>query len=76
MSDTTTTQGQIALVTGASRGIGRAIAMALASVIIGVNAFGRLRFVKATTAVVLGSILYNTCVAVAIRAGVSRSSMS
>ena len=31
MSDTTTTQGQIALVTGASRGIGRAIAMALAA---------------------------------------------
>lgn len=52
-----------------------AIAMALASVIIGVNAFGRLRFVKATTAVILGSILYKACVAIAIRAGVPASDM-
>ncbi len=41
----------------------------LASVIIGVNLFKRVSFVKATTAVIIGSVLYKACVYVAIAAG-------
>lgn len=52
-----------------------AIAMALASVIIGMNLFSRVSFVKATTAAILGSIVYKGCVALAIRAGVPASDM-
>ncbi len=51
-----------------------AIAMALASVIIGVNVF-KFSFIKGTTAVVLGAILYKGCVALAIKAGVPASDM-
>ena len=43
--------------------------MALASVIIGTSLFRRVRFVKATAAVVLGSILYKTCLVVAMQLG-------
>jgi len=50
-----------------------AIAMALASVIIGT--FRRVPFVKSTTAVIIGAIVYKACVAVAIRAGVPASDM-
>ena len=52
-----------------------AIAMALASVIIGTNLFRRVTFVKSTTAVIIGAIVYKACVAVAIRAGVPASDM-
>ena len=52
-----------------------AIAMALASVIIGTNLFRRVPFVKSTTAVIIGAIVYKACVAVAIRAGVPASDM-
>lgn len=52
-----------------------AIAMALASVIIGTNCFAKLSFVKATTAVILGSIIYKACVALAIYVGVPASDM-
>ena len=41
----------------------------LASVIIGIALFRRLSFVKGTTAVVFGSILYKICIQVAINAG-------
>ena len=41
----------------------------LASVIIGVNLFKRVSFMKATTAVILGSVLYKACVYIAIAAG-------
>ena len=52
-----------------------AIAMALASVIIGTNLFRRVPFVRSTTAVIIGAIVYKACVAVAIRAGVPASDM-
>lgn len=38
----------------------------LASVIIGVNIFGRIRFLKNTTAVMIGSIIYTACVTLAL----------
>lgn len=53
-----------------------AIAMALASVIIGSNLFHSVPFVKSTTAVVIGSIVYKGCVALAIRAGVPAGDMN
>lgn len=39
----------------------------LAAVIIGVNIFGRIPHLKPTTAVVIGSIVYNFCVAAALK---------
>ncbi len=47
----------------------------LASVIIGTNLFKNCRFINATTAVVIGSILYKACVAVAITLGMSAMDM-
>ena len=44
-----------------------AIVIGLASVIIGTSIFKNVTFLKATTAVVIGSILYKLCVAMAIR---------
>lgn len=44
-----------------------AMVIGLASVIIGTSLFQKLTFMKATTAVIIGSILYKACVAVAIR---------
>ena len=41
----------------------------LASVLIGTQLFKRLSFFKATTAVVLGSVLYKACVSVALNVG-------
>ena len=38
----------------------------LASVIIGVNIFGRLKFIKNTTAVTIGAIVYTACVTLAL----------
>ncbi|HEX2985345.1 MAG TPA: ABC transporter permease [Caproiciproducens sp.] len=45
------------------------VVMALASVIIGINLLKKARFVKATSAVVIGSILYKTCLTVAMQLG-------
>ncbi len=39
----------------------------LASVIIGINIFGRIRFFKNTTSVVIGSIIYTACVSLALK---------
>lgn len=44
-----------------------AVVIGLASVIIGTSLFRKLSFMKATTAVILGSILYKACTAVAMR---------
>lgn len=44
-----------------------AIVIGLASVIIGTSIFKKISFVKTTTAVIIGSIIYKACVAVAIR---------
>ncbi|MDR1018705.1 MAG: ABC transporter permease [Lachnospiraceae bacterium] len=43
------------------------IVIGLASVIIGTSLFKKASFMKATTAVIIGSIIYKLCVAVAIR---------
>lgn len=47
----------------------------LASVIIGTNVFGKLNFIKTTTAVIIGSIVYKACVALAISAGLKSIDM-
>lgn len=44
-----------------------AIVIGLASVIIGTSIFKRMSFLKTTTAVLIGSIIYKACVAVALR---------
>lgn len=51
------------------------VVIGLASVIIGINVFQSLDFVKATTAVIIGSILYKACVALAIRAGLGANDL-
>ncbi|HWQ50822.1 MAG TPA: hypothetical protein VN369_03365 [Terriglobales bacterium] len=45
------------------------VVMALAAVIIGSSLFGRLRFIKATTAAVLGAIVYKACLVAAMQLG-------
>lgn len=45
------------------------VVMALASVIIGVNIFKKVKFVKATSAVVFGAIIYKTCLVIAMQLG-------
>lgn len=45
------------------------VVMGLASVIIGLNLLGRVRFLRGTTMVVLGSILYKACLAGAMQVG-------
>jgi len=52
-----------------------AMVIGLASVIIGTNLFKKVPYVKATTAVIVGSILYKTCVAAAISLGMETSDM-
>ncbi len=47
----------------------------LASVIIGTNVFGRLGFLKTTTAVIVGSVIYKACVAIAIACGMQAMDM-
>lgn len=47
----------------------------LASVIIGTNLFKRVPKVKATTAVIIGSIIYKGCVAIAIDRGLTATDM-
>ena len=44
-----------------------AIVIGLASVIIGTSIFKKILYVKTTTAVIIGSIIYKACVAIAIR---------
>lgn len=45
------------------------VVMALASVIIGTSLFRKVRFLKATTAVVFGAILYKACLVIAMQLG-------
>jgi putative tryptophan/tyrosine transport system permease protein len=45
------------------------VVMALASVIIGTNLFKKVKFMKATTAVVLGAIIYKACLVIAMQLG-------
>lgn len=47
----------------------------LASVIIGTNLFRKVPFVKSTTAVIVGSIIYKACVAIAIDLGLTATDM-
>ncbi len=51
------------------------IVIGLASVIIGINLFKRITWVKPTTAVAVGSVLYKACVAIAITYGLSAMDM-
>lgn len=51
------------------------IVIGLASVIIGTNIFKKLTFVKATTSVVIGSVIYKACVAIAISLGLPANDM-
>ena len=57
-----------------SMGTGTAV-IGLASVIIGTNLFKNVSFIKVTTSVVLGSIIYKGCIAVAIKCGIDSSYM-
>lgn len=45
------------------------VVMALASVIIGTNLFKKVKFVKATTAVIFGAIAYKACLVIAMQLG-------
>ena len=45
------------------------VVMALAAVIIGTNLFRKVRFLKATTAVIIGAILYKACLVIAMQLG-------
>ena len=47
----------------------------LASVIIGTSIFKKISFVKTTTAVLIGSIIYKACVAIAIKLGMPSSDL-
>lgn len=58
----------------ATMGTGQ-VAFGLATVIIGVTLFRHLSFVKGTTAVVVGSILYKLCIAVALDLGLPPNMM-
>jgi len=51
------------------------VVIGLASVIIGTGLFKNMYFVKPTTAVLIGSILYKACVAVAISCGLAATDM-
>lgn len=51
------------------------VMLGLASVIIGISVFGRIRFVKPTSAVIIGSLIYKLCIAVAIAAGLVASDL-
>ena len=45
--------------------------MGLASVIIGISIFGKIKFIHATTMVLLGSIIYKACLSLALNIGVN-----
>ncbi|WP_066714987.1 ABC transporter permease [Clostridium sp. Marseille-P299] len=51
------------------------IVIGLANVIIGMNLFRNNRFIKPTTAVIIGAILYKACVALAIKIGLTASDL-
>ncbi len=51
------------------------IVIGLASVIIGTNVFGKLSFIKTTTSVIIGSVIYKACVAIAIWMGLAAIDM-
>lgn len=57
-----------------SIGTGTAV-IGLASVIIGTSLFKRLTFLRVTTSVVIGSVIYKGCVALAVRMGLSSSDL-
>ncbi len=52
-----------------------AIVIGVASVIIGTKLFGRQNWMKATSAVIIGSILYKACISVAISLGMPASDL-
>lgn len=49
-------------------GVGTVV-MGLAAVIIGTSIFGKVRFMKATTMVILGSVIYKACLVIAMQLG-------
>lgn len=51
------------------------VVLSLASVIIGISIFKHIPFAKATTAVIVGSIIYKFCVGLAIRYGLTANDM-
>lgn len=57
-----------------SIGTGTAV-IGLASVIIGTSLFKRLTFLRVTTSVVIGSVIYKGCVAIAVRMGLSSTDL-
>ncbi|HHT96313.1 MAG TPA: ABC transporter permease [Clostridiales bacterium] len=57
-----------------SNGTGTVV-IGLASVIIGTKAFQNIGFIKTTSAVILGSIIYKACVAIAISLGLPASDL-
>lgn len=52
-----------------------AIMIGLASVIIGINLFKNVTFIKATAAVIIGAIIYKGCIALAIALGLQATDM-
>ena len=52
-----------------------AMVLALASVIIGMNIFRRVSFVKGTTAAIVGAVVYRMCVSLAIACGMGASDL-
>lgn len=58
----------------ASMGVGTAV-IGLASVIIGISLFGRITLVNFSMAVILGTIIYRACVALAIRFGLQATDL-
>ena len=52
-----------------------AMVLGLASVIIGLNLFKRVSFVRATSAVIAGAVLYKMCVSIAISCGMNASDL-
>lgn len=51
------------------------VVMGLAAVIIGINIFSRIPFLKATTAVVLGAVVYRACLSIAMQLGLPTNYM-
>lgn len=57
-----------------SMGTGTAV-IGLASVIIGTSIFKNMKFIKVTTSVIIGSVIYKACVATAIHMGLKSSDL-
>lgn len=47
------------------------LVMGLASVIIGISIFGKIKLINATTMVILGSIIYKACLSIALNIGIN-----